>query len=114
RAISCASTWRRSSATDFLLRDCTCHQTDVPSLIRRQLRSGSPAPVASILITSAPKSPSVLPQNGPAINCPISTTRTPASGSGDSFFSCMIVSRFPDRQTAHYHRPHDIVLGHLL
>ena len=35
---------RRSSATDFLLRDCTCHQTEVPSLIRRQLRSGRRCP----------------------------------------------------------------------
>jgi hypothetical protein len=27
-----------------LLRDCTCHQTEVPSWISRQLRSGSPLP----------------------------------------------------------------------
>ena len=33
----------------------------------RHLRSGSPTPGGSILITSAPKSASVLPQNGPAI-----------------------------------------------
>jgi hypothetical protein len=30
-AIAWPSGWRRSSVTDFLLRDCTCHQSDVPS-----------------------------------------------------------------------------------
>ena len=55
---------RRSSATERLLRDCTCHQTEVPSLSSRHLRSGSPAPGGSILITSAPKSPSVLAAEG--------------------------------------------------
>src|SRR6187402_820320 len=81
-AMSWPSLLRRSSAIERLLRDCTCHQTEVPSLTRRQLRSGSPVPGASILITSAPKSPSVLPANGPAINWPISTTFRPSSAPG--------------------------------
>ncbi|KAG1167202.1 hypothetical protein G6F35_017806 [Rhizopus arrhizus] len=77
RIRSCASGWRRSRLTDFLLRDCTCHQTDVPSWIRRQLRRGSPLPGGSILITSAPNSPSILAANGPAISWPNSSTRIP-------------------------------------
>jgi hypothetical protein len=42
--MSCAAGSFRSSATERLLRDCTCHQTEVPSLSSRHLRSGSPAP----------------------------------------------------------------------
>src|SRR6185295_20188986 len=80
RTISCPSGWRRSQVTDFLLRDCTCHQSEVPLRMRRHLRSGSPSPGGSILITSAPKSASVFAQNGPAISEPNSRTRTPASG----------------------------------
>src|ERR1700722_8369242 len=66
RTISWAAGSRRSSVTERLLRDCTCHQTDVPSLSKRHLRKGSPDLGGSILITSAPKSASVLAQNGPA------------------------------------------------
>src|SRR6185369_16978325 len=82
RATSWPSGLRRSTAIERLLRDCTCHQTEVPSFIRRQLRNGSPFPGASILITSAPNSPSVLPAKGPAMSCPISITRIPASAPG--------------------------------
>ena len=78
RTTSWPSGWRRSSVTLFLLRDCTCHHTLVPSLSKRHLRSGSPSPGGSILMTSAPKSPSVLPQNGPAISWPSSRTLMPA------------------------------------
>src|SRR3954471_22455092 len=40
----------------------------------------SPAPGGSILMTSAPRSPSSWPANGPAMNAPSSRTRRPASG----------------------------------
>ena len=83
--MSWPSALRRSSAIERLLRLCTCHHTEVPSFTRRQLRSGSPAPGASILMTSAPKSPSVLPAKGPAISCPISMTLSPARAS-----ACMV------------------------
>src|SRR3954447_15847128 len=80
RTISWPSARRRSQVTDFLLRDCTCHHSEVPLRIRRHLRSASPSPGGSSLITSAPKSPSVLAQKGPAISEPSSTTRMPVSG----------------------------------
>src|SRR6218665_353736 len=83
RAMSWPSLWRKSSAIERLLRDCTCHQTEVPpSSSMRQLRSGSPAPGGSILITSAPKSPRVSPTKGPAISWPISITRRPCKAPG--------------------------------
>src|SRR6476659_1461927 len=80
RTISCPSGRRRLHVTDFLFRDCTCHQREVPLRMRRHLRSASPSPGGSILITSAPKSASVLAQNGPAIRLPSSSTRTPLKG----------------------------------
>src|SRR5690606_20731128 len=43
---------------------------------------GSPLPGGSTLMTSAPKYASTEPVNGPAINCPTSSTRTPSSGRG--------------------------------
>ena len=79
--ISCASACRRSNESDRLFRDCTCHHTDVPSFNRRHFRSASPTLGGSILTTSAPKSANVLAANGPAINCPISITFNPDSGS---------------------------------
>jgi hypothetical protein len=75
--MSCASGVRKSRARLRLFRDCTCHQTEVPSLSIRQTRSGSPAPGGSILITSAPKSARVLAANGPAISWPSSMTFRP-------------------------------------
>src|SRR3954471_7227574 len=80
RTISWPSGRRRLQVTDFLLRDCTCHQSDVPFRMRRHLRRGSPSPGGSILITSAPKSASVLAQNGPAMRLPSSSTRIPVKG----------------------------------
>ena len=41
--MSCPSVFRRSSASDRLLRDCTCHHTEVPSFSKRHLHSGSVA-----------------------------------------------------------------------
>src|SRR3954469_7416739 len=80
RTISWPCGSRRSQVTDFLLRDCTCHQSEVPFRMRRHVRSASPSPGGSILITSAPKSPSVLAQNGPAMSEPSSRTRMPVRG----------------------------------
>jgi len=50
--------------------------------MRRQLRRGSPDPGGSILITSAPNSPSMFPAKGPAMSWPISMTRKPSSAPG--------------------------------
>ena len=80
RTMACASRLFKSSATERLLRDWICHQTDVPSFSSRHLRSGSPVPGDSILMMSAPKSASVLAANGPAISWPSSRTFKPASG----------------------------------
>ena len=80
RTMSCARGSFRSRASERLLRDCTCHQTEVPSFSKRHLRSGSPMPGGSILITSAPKSAKVLAANGPAISWPSSSTFRPLSG----------------------------------
>ena len=80
RTISCASGSLRLSASERLLRDCICHQTEVPSLMSRQLRSGSPPSGLSILTTSAPKSARVLAAKGPAISWPSSRTLSPLSG----------------------------------
>src|SRR5919201_81439 len=38
RTIAWPSDWRRSTVIDFLLRDCTCHQSDTPFRMRRQRR----------------------------------------------------------------------------
>src|SRR4051812_31982427 len=45
-----------------------------------QPRASSPPSGFSILITSAPMSPRIMPAIGPATACPISITLTPASG----------------------------------
>src|SRR6185437_5511636 len=79
RTASWPSRSRRSAHTDRLLRDCTSHHTEVPSRSSLHLRSGSPTPGGSTLITSAPKSASVLPANGPAMSCPSSSTLIPWS-----------------------------------
>src|SRR4051812_36817040 len=82
RTISCACSFFKSSAMLRLLRDCTCHHTEVPSLIIRQWRNGSPPAGGSTLITSAPKSPNVFAANGPAMSWPSSSTFRPARGPG--------------------------------
>src|SRR5207249_8973798 len=65
---------------------------DSPPAKGGQLRVSSPFPGSSILMTSAPMSPSIIEQNGPARTRVRSRTRTPASGwsARDTFFS------FPD------------------
>ena len=72
------SAWRRSSVMAFLLRATTGHHSDLPwAFSRPQSRIGSPWPGGSILITSAPKSPSSCPQNGPASSVPSSMHAQP-------------------------------------
>ena len=73
---------RRFTATDFLLRACAYHQSDVPSCRRRHLRSGSPSPGVSTFTTSAPNSASRRAQYGPAMSVPSSTTLRLESGPG--------------------------------
>ena len=65
----------------FLLRATTGHQSDLPLIFSwPQARKGSPWLGGSILMTSAPRSPSNWPQKGPASNVPISMTRRSESG----------------------------------
>src|SRR5206468_12078684 len=71
----------RSTARLFLLRLNTGKKPAPAASSRRVLspRSGS------TLITSAPRSASTSPQEGPMTMCANSTTRTPSSGSTESF-----------------------------
>src|SRR3954454_534509 len=80
-AILCPSGSRRFRVTLSLLRARIDHQR-LWSLWRRrpQSRIASPAPGASTLITSAPKSPSRVPVYGPARSCPNSIAFSPVSG----------------------------------
>jgi hypothetical protein len=81
RTSACPSGRRRSQVTDFLLRATTGHHSDLPcGFSRPHSRMGSPLAGSSTFTTSAPKSPSNWPQNGPASNCPNSTTRRSSSG----------------------------------
>src|SRR3954468_15758338 len=81
RAISWALGSRRVRVTERLLRARIDHHR-LWSLWRRrpQSRIASPSPGASILITSAPKSPRSVPVYGPARSCPNSIARSPCSG----------------------------------
>src|SRR5262245_8181247 len=64
----------------FLLRFTDMKYVDSPSTKGGQLRVSSPLPGSSTLITSAPMSPGIRGQNGPARTRVRSSTRTPASG----------------------------------
>src|SRR5258708_15677854 len=80
RTIACPSGSRRFTATDFLLRACAYHQSELPSWSLRHLRSGSASQGVSILITSAPNSASRRAQYGAAISVPSSITLMSARG----------------------------------
>src|SRR3954454_28045 len=89
RASASSSSWprssRRLSVMQRLLRTSTGHSRLLPSIWPRphsRIESGLPG--GSTLITSAPRSPSIRPANGPASMPPSSTTRTPASGGAPS------------------------------
>src|SRR6185503_12498734 len=88
------SAFCRSTARLFLLRLKTGKNPEPAASRRRVL---SPAR-GSTLITSAPRSASTSPQEGPITMCANSTTRTPSSGSTESFwqscFGCMPVDGF--------------------
>src|SRR4051794_31892534 len=97
RASASSSSWprssRRLSVMQRLLRTSTGHSRLLPSIWPRphsRIESGLPG--GSTLITSAPRSPSSRPANGPASMPPSSRTRSPASGpappSGAGFECC--------------------------
>src|SRR5947207_3673884 len=65
----------------FLLRLNT-GKKPAPACSRRRVLSPASG---STLITSAPRSASTSPQEGPMTMCANSTTRTPSSGSTESF-----------------------------
>src|SRR5918992_3133055 len=71
----------RSTARLFLLRLNTGKKPAPAASSRRVLSPAS----GSTLITSAPRSASTSPQEGPITMCANSTTRTPSSGSTKSF-----------------------------
>src|ERR1019366_2799266 len=60
------------------------HTRPMSSLRSPQVRSGSPAPGCSTLMTSAPNSPMAVATSGPAASVAASTTRTPWSGPCES------------------------------
>src|SRR4051812_27496248 len=79
------SSSRRLSVTERLLRARIDHQSEWSLWRRRpQSRIASPPGGASILTTSAPKSPRSVPTYGPASSWPNSTTRRPRSGPSPS------------------------------
>src|SRR5579859_2439714 len=73
-----------SSVIACLLRDMVFHQSGTSPLCGGHSRIGSGLPGFSTLITSAPKSASREPTNGPASMEPSSRTRSPASAPGDA------------------------------
>src|SRR4051794_19223969 len=78
---SCPRSSRRFSVMQRLLRTSTGHSRLLPSIWPRphsRIESGLPG--GSTLMTSAPRSPSMRPANGPASMPPSSMTRRPASG----------------------------------
>ena len=84
--MSAPSGLRMSSVTDFLLRHSDNHGSVSPQgWGEPNLRSGSPTPGSSHLITSAPNSASWVVQNGPAMKLEISMMRMPSSGRGGLF-----------------------------
>src|SRR4029450_8728766 len=64
----------------FLLRFTDMKYVDSPPTNGGQLRVSSPLPGSSTLMTSAPMSPSILAQKGPARTRVRSRIRTPVSG----------------------------------
>src|SRR5215813_2946742 len=61
-----------------------------PSRYGGQVRDSSPLPVSSTLMTSAPRSPSNAPHQGPAITRERSTTRMPSRASGKGVMAATI------------------------
>src|SRR6185503_7959337 len=97
--ISCPSAGFMLRVRLFLLRFTERKYVASPLTKGGQPRVSSPFPGSSILITSAPMSPSDMAQNGPASTRVRSTTRTPASG-----------GRLDVRRAADFGRAADAVL----
>src|SRR5919206_511616 len=84
-AIRWPSASRRLSVTERLLRARIDHHSEWSLWRSRpQSRIASPSGGASIFTTSAPKSPSSVPTNGPARSWPNSIVRRPVSGPSPS------------------------------
>src|SRR5438045_7642433 len=81
RTMSRPSGCLRSTARLFLLRLKT-GKNPAPACSRRRVLSPSSG---STLITSAPRSASISPHEGPITMCANSTTRTPSSSGTESF-----------------------------
>src|SRR5919197_686545 len=100
----------RSTAKLFLLRLNT-GKKPAPACSRRRVLSPSSG---STLITSAPRSASMRPQEGPITMCANSTTRTPSSSGTESFGYAgereMAVDLFPRQHLDHQlARDHQLV-----
>src|SRR5262245_14660345 len=79
--ISAPSGFLRSRVTAFLLRLCCRNRRLSPLLVMvPNVRRAWPTFGNSILMTSAPNSPSCVAQNGPARKLDASMTRTPCNG----------------------------------
>src|SRR5258705_2131676 len=76
---STASGCLRSSAMPRLFRLKSRYAAASPSLWGGQVRDSSPGPVSSTLMTSAPRSASSAPHQGPAMTRERSITRMPSS-----------------------------------
>src|SRR3954468_9790754 len=99
RARCWQSSVRRLRATERLPRAITDHHSEWPlCLCWPHSRSASPFGGASTLMTSAPKSASSVPTNGPAISWPNSTTRRPVRGPSGSEISSVTDPRLPRRE----------------
>src|SRR5215472_4369427 len=105
----------RSRTTDRLLRLSRTNGELSPPTNGPAKRTWSPPSGCSILITSAPRSASCMPQNGPAMKLPTSRTRTPASGpaiSGQLGHDERQVPAPGVDIAVPRARDHDVVLGH--
>src|SRR5690625_4148470 len=108
---------RRSSVTAFLLRACTVQKKWRPSRSAcPQVRSGSGLPGSSILMTSAPMSPSSRPANGPEISVPSSMTRMSWSAPvGVSIAPLLLITPLALRSASSparsYRRAYEVTLG---
>jgi hypothetical protein len=80
RNTSAPSAHPRSSPTVRLLRLISFHHSGTPSFWWPWPRMASPCTGCSILMTSAPKSPSIWQHRGPARIVDTSTTRSPSRG----------------------------------
>src|SRR3954469_247465 len=110
-AIAWPSAARRLSVTERLLRARIDHHSEWSLWRRRpQSRIASPEPGASILTTSAPKSPSSVPTYGPASSWPNSIARSPVSGPSPSAgVACEpLPSLILDHLREELDRPHDV------